>query len=397
MYRLYKYSDILHLESAYAKHFANMSPSKKIVVCPPVLKKYHGRYILAYLVLPEPIEIANHSGVKRPIGAIYRYRKTGRIIKIISCKNQEFAMNHDSFEHEYYDIEDYPDFWPNRNRENEEHLKLALENLFRVVSAIKTFGGYNKDRYASYKAHIKSLFPMGYFYFFTALEQNEFIPVTQNLVALREQARQAHQTEAAQRKEVLTQEIENQRIIFIKEVCENIQMFVRKDILPSLKKKTPYTRLDFYEYLGKTVKKLYTNTSDYLNCYSPTLGIKQRQKNQNILQETIKVNLIKTYAKACTKPLINDSNANNISTIFLKMLHIMAIQEKTGKEEDPKLREDMAGLMQDFKEELKYTETAAAKNEFNSYFNMLYHDYYEASGPQEFSELYLGYTVANIL
>ncbi|MDR0850586.1 MAG: hypothetical protein LBN07_03855 [Christensenellaceae bacterium] len=396
MYTMYKYSDILHMESTFAKHFAELSPSKKIIICPPVLKKHGIGYVLAYLVIPEPLEISNRSSIRRPIGAIYRNKKNKRIIKIISCKNHEFTYDHDSFEHEYYDLQNYPDFWPNRNRENEEQFKLALEQLYRVVSEMKPFGGYNKERYTLYKNRIKHLFPMGYLYFFTALEKNEFRPVTNELARVREQARQAHQNEEVHRNQVLTQETETQRILFIKAISENIQLFVRKEILPSLKKKTPYTRLDFYEYLGKTIKKLYINTQEYQNCYSPTLSIKQRQKNESILQETIKVNLIKTYAKACVKPLINDSNANNVATIFLKMLHIMALQEKTGKDND-KIREDMSLLMQDFKEELKYTETASAKNEFNSYFNMLYKDYYESEKPEEFSELYLGYTVANLL
>lgn len=396
MYTMYKYGDILQMESSLAKHFTDMSVSKKIVICPPVLKKYGMGYVLAYLVMPEPLEIANRSGVRRPIGVIYRHKKNKRILKIISCKNQEFTTNHDSFEHAYYDLEDYPDFWPNRTRENEEQFRLALEQLFRVVSKMSPFNGYDKEQYASYKNRIKSLFPLGYFYFFTALEQNEFKPVTNEIARVREQARQSYQHEADHRQQVIKKETEEQRLKFLKEISASIQLFVRREIMPSLKKKTPYTKLDFYEYLGKTIKKLYVDTHEFENCYSPTLSVKQRQKYTEILLETIKVNLIKTYAKACAKPLINDENANNIATIFIKMLHIMALQEKVGKDND-KIREDMSELMQEFKEELKNTETVAAKNELNTYFNMLYKDYYEANKPEEFSELHLGYTVANII
>ena len=133
MYSLFKYYDILELEQEYESEFDNINPSKKISVLPPVLKKYFGKTVLAYLVMSQPENQDHHYGVTRPIGAILRNIKTKRVIKVVNCAFSEFAPDRNDFVREYYDLEDHEDWWPHRNPTNEEAYRIALEKCLKYA------------------------------------------------------------------------------------------------------------------------------------------------------------------------------------------------------------------------------------------------------------------------
>jgi len=394
---MYKYHDILELESKHKKDFEKINYSKNIVVLPPVLRKHGGKTTLAYLVIPEPITIDNRTAVTRPIGILLRHKKSRGLIKVLTADKYEFVPDRNDFEREYYTLEEHPEYWPNReSNENEEAFRLALEELYRTVCTINIFGSFDDQYYAKYKNKIKELFPPQFFYFFDALESNPIEPVGNEILERRAKARSEHAQKTILRQKQTQADNEEARRQFIKETEEDMQMFIRKDIAPSLKNKPAYVKLDFYAHIGKMVKSLELDEQVYFNCYGVTVTDKTKETSRQQLFESLKVNLVKTYSKSCGRELATDETANTVSALLIKMLHTMAIQEHTGKVTS-KTKDDVMGFMESFKTETaKFTDDETVQ-EFQGYYDELYRDYFDTRTKNDMSELYLGYMVSNIM
>lgn len=397
MYNLYKYYDITELEARHKKDFAYINYSDNIVVLPPVLRHIGGKLLLAYLVIPEPVERDNHTPVTRPIGAILRHRKTKHVMHIITCDKHEFAPHRNDFEKEYYNLEDHPEYWPNRTGENEEQIRIALQELFRTVNSVNMFGYYDKLMYETYRNIIKNLFPPDFFYFFEALETEPIVAVNTEILQSREQSKQEHGAHNQHHKQQKENETEEARQKFIKETEEGMRMFIRKEISPSAKSRPAYARLDFYANTGKLVKQLNNDEEKlFLNCYNAALNEAVKQANVQQFNDSLRVNLNRLYSKSAAKPLTENESANKISEQMLKMLHSMALQEQTGRV-TAETKEDIEGCIDAVTQELENLTDADAKKELGGYFADLKNDYFEAREDNDLSELYLGYMVSHII
>ena len=140
MFKIYKYFDIIEMEERYADKFADLNPSRKIAILPPIFRKVNKKWCLAYPVISQPKYKDGHAAITRPIGFIIKDRKTGEILQIESCANYDFAPEKTDFKVEYYDLEVHTDYWPNRTNENEEKYRTALEKLYKANRTINIFG-----------------------------------------------------------------------------------------------------------------------------------------------------------------------------------------------------------------------------------------------------------------
>ena len=138
MFSKYKYSFILELEKKYASSF-KMCTTNKIEVLPPILKKIGLVYYLLFLVVEEPLLTQSYRPIKRPIGVIMLNKNGTEAEKMYDMQNYEFYPAKVDFEMEYFDINAYPTYWPNRTKENEERFKICLENLLVVAKNTNIF------------------------------------------------------------------------------------------------------------------------------------------------------------------------------------------------------------------------------------------------------------------
>ena len=329
MYNIYKYYNVLELEQSLKNQFPQASNG--ITILPPLLKKIGYKYVLAYLVIKTPIEIDHHLGVTRPIGVIYRNRKNGKVLNIYNFEQYEFIIGNDDYNREYYSLESHPDFLPNRTPENEEGYRLALELLYKISNKITLFKGIDNKLYEEYKNFLKELFPPNYMCFYDALQNNDIFEVNDVILQLRNEANKNHEKEQIIKQERANQINKIARQDFIEELKKEIYDFVESDILSSLDKKSPYAQIDFYVYLGKMLKNIVEDEKKYFNCYSITLTRAAIEQNKAIVFENQKVQLVKTYAKACAKTVNEDDNVNNVCEAIFNFLDAEIEEELIGK------------------------------------------------------------------
>lgn len=394
MYDLFKYYDILELEEQFKDKFNNINPSKNIAVLPPVIKKYHGKYILAYLVMSQPESHDHHYGVTRPIGAILRNYRTKKIIRVVNCKNEEFAPEKNDFVREYYDLEDHEDWWPNRNTDNEELYRILLEKLYKTCKTIKLFKPYKKSYYDDYLNTAKKLFSEEYWYFFEALQNNPIKDLDEEIIYQRDLAKKEHEVRSQKRQEQQLVETSKARELFVEEIKESMQNFILKEICPTLKNKPNYAKIDFYKFIGNMLKSIYFEPNRYLNCYNSALTPKALTNNKDALKETLKVDMIKTYAKACVKPTNEDKDVNNLCEMYLKFLNTMLEQEQLGVVSE-QTKATINKCMNYYNTQIEKIQNDTIKEEMQEIYNDLLKDYYETTDPKHLSNVYLGYSLSN--
>ena len=124
MYSIFKYNYILYLEKNFTSKFT-MSPTKKISVLPPVIKKIGLKNYVCFFVVNN-----NNNQISRPIGLICvdRHKK----IKIYDFNNYDFCHEYDFYK-AYYNLNSN-NFWPNKNIETEEFLRICLQDLYKIFT-----------------------------------------------------------------------------------------------------------------------------------------------------------------------------------------------------------------------------------------------------------------------
>ncbi len=395
MYSLYKYHEILEMEKEYQEHFAEINPCKAISVLPPVIRTYKGSHVLAFLVIPQPENHNHHLAVYRPIGAILRKIKSRKVVRIINCAEEEFIPSRNDFMIEYYDLESHPEYWPNRTPDNEETYRVALEKLLKVALTMK-FGIYRKKLYYEYLNMIFTLFIDEYKVFFEAIAKNPITRINDEILYQRELAKKEHSLKLQKLKTKAAEDTALSYKAFIKNIKEHLSHFIRKEILPTLKNKPGYTKLDFFRFVGKMYRDLMTNDSKYLKCYDTTLTAKALDANQEDLKEKLKVSLIKTYAKACVKPLNTDENVNDVCNEIIKFMDTMLQQEVTQNVTD-KSKEIIKMTMVKIERMINRMPVQHSKEEMLDVYEAIKNDYFNAMDELEMSDIYLGCMLTDIV
>ncbi len=380
----------MELEQTFASKFAPLTRNGKIDVCPPVLRMHNGKWVLAYLVLDEPEEIDNHIPVRRPIGIILRNRKKGKVYCTYCFDEYEFVSGHDSFNKEYYNLETDPEYWPNRIPENEEKFRLLLEQLFKIVSSMTLFGKPNQQSYDRYNQLLHTLFPLNYLDFFKALENDPIVRVQGECSHRRILAAKEDKKVEQARQNILTEANEKSRLSFVKNMKQEMADFIKVDISPAIKSKGQYAKIDFFTYLGKMIRDLENNTKQYFSCYNTALTPKALKVNQETAFESQKVLIVKTYAKACVKPLVNDNTVSEISKCLFAFLDAQLQEEESGCI-TPETKQAITDALNNIATLSAKLVDPTAIVEMREIKERLENDYFNAPSYADMSDLYIGY------
>ncbi len=395
MYSLYKYHEVMTMERDLQEVFKDINLNEEIDILPPIIKTYKGKKVLAFLVVPEPKNSNHHMAVYRPIGAIFRKLKSKKIVKVINCAEEEFSPRYNDFLLEHYDLESHPEYWPNRSPENEEKYRVALEKLLKIVQTMK-FGIYSKKLYNAYLDMIYEMFPTGYIHFFEELAHNPIVPLSDEIIYQRELAQKEHEVRMQKLREKSISDTSFARQKFLKKIKEHLQYFIRKEILPTLKNKPGYTKLDFYRFAGKLYKEVLLDEHKYISCYDASLTKKAMDANFDDTKERLNVLLIKTYAKACVNPGNTDEGINAISLELIKFMDTMLLQEVTNNV-STKSKETIKMTMIKIERMLGRLPETTAKNTVAELYEDIKNDYFNGLSEKEMSDIYLGCMLTDIV
>lgn len=393
MFKLYRYYDIIEMEDRYADKFADLNPTRKIAILPPIFRKVNRKLFLAYPVISQPKYENGHAGITRPIGFIIRNRKTGEILQLESCANFDFAPNKPDFKIEYYDLEMHPNYWPNRTNENEERYRTALEKLYKTNRTINIFGKINQTYYQAYINDIKTFFTKRYWQFYEYLEVNNIVEVDEKLKAKRKKSEEEHEQKMQEinLKTAVEQAFEHEKLV--KETKEKIIDFVKKEVLPTLKNKGDATRILFYNELGKIFKNLFTDL-DCKNCYDTRLTPAARKANAEKLLSQLKIDIIKKFSRACVTPLNTITAICNTCKTMIIFLNTMMIEE-IKQEVTDKSKETIEKCINTLNKFLSQVSNNQIREEFSDIAELLCRDYYEVTDERDLSDLYVGYSTVN--
>lgn len=393
MFKIYKYFDIIEMEQRYADKFADLNPSRKIAILPPIFRKVNKKWYLAYPVISQPKYKDGHAAITRPIGFIIKDRKTGEILQIESCENYDFAPEKTDFKVEYYDLEVHTDYWPNRTNENEEKYRTALEKLYKTNRTINIFGKINQTYYKNYIDTIKQFFTERYWQFYEYLEKNNIVPVDEELKAKRKKAEEDHDImmQEINLKTATKQAFEHEKLV--KELKEKIIDFVKKEVLPNLKHKGDATRILFYNELGKIFKSLYTDL-DCKKCYDARLSEVAKKRNTEKLLSQLKIDIIKKFSRACVTPLNSITAICNSCKTMIIFLNTMMIEE-IKKEVTEKSKQSIEKCIATLNKYLSQVSNNQIREEFSDLAELLCRDYYEVTNEKDLSDLYVGYSTIN--
>lgn len=393
MFKIYKYFDIIEMEERYADKFAGLNPTRKIAILPPIFRKVNKKIMLAYPVISQPKFKDGHAAVTRPIGFIIRNRKTGEILQIESCENFDFAPDKTDFKIEYYDLEMHEGYWPNRNNENEERFRTALEKLYKANRTINIFGKINKAYYKPYIDEIKSFFTTRYWQFYEYLETANIVEVDERLKNRRKKAEEEHEQRMQEinLKTAVEQAFEHEKLIV--EVKGKIVDFVKQEVLPTLKHKGDATRILFYNELGKVFKNLYTDLN-CKNCYDTRLTAAARKSNIEKLVSKIKIDIIKKFSRACVTPLNSISAVCDTCVTMIVFLNTMMLEE-IKKEVTEKSKHTIEVCINTLNKYLSQVSNNQVREEFSDLAELLCRDYYETTNEKDLSDLTVGYLTVN--
>ena len=176
----------------------------------------------------------------------------------------------------------------------------------------------------------------------------------------------------------------------------HLQFFIRKEILPTLKNKTGYTKIDFYRFAGKLYKDILTNETAYVGCYDATLTAKAQEQNLDELKERLKVSLIKTYAKACVNPTNTDESINDISNEIIKFMDTMLLQEVTNSVTE-KSKETIKMTIIKIERMLGRLTNSSSKQIITEIYEEVKNDYFNGLEEKEMSDAYLGCMLTDIV
>ncbi|MBQ3214463.1 MAG: hypothetical protein IJB10_05635 [Clostridia bacterium] len=387
MFNVYKYKYVSELEQKYQNHF-KLCSTNKITLLPPILKKVGIIYYLAFLVIEDNIE--KIKTVKRPIGVILINKNTKGKEQVFDFAEYEYCKNKDNFEHIYYTVDNNSPLWPNKSEENKESFKIILDYLRNIASETNIIKKPKKEQYDLYLNKIKNLIPLEYWDFYTELEKKEILSIDENIIKKRKLASNDNKLLLEYKSKEQNQIIEKRKFDFKDKVLKNIFEFTKEELIPSLKGKGSYTKLIFFDLLGKTLRKFIKESSNYENCYKINLSENTINANIEKVINQLKFEAIKNYSKACKNVAYNIISVDTLSKVLIVFLNAMLVEEIQNTIL-PIYEDEIAECIQIFNEDKEKIKNIDAKKFLSEIFNKLTKDYYTAD-EQNLSDIYYAYS-----
>lgn len=376
MYSVFKLNYMYQLEQSFKGKFGLPA---NIFVLPPIIK----RLGLLYYVCFPVIESCENCSIKRPVGliCINKFEK----IKVYNFNEYDFCSEN-NFYKEYYKITN-TNFWPKKSLESEKLLRTNLLELNKIFLKTNLFLGVDEQKYSAYLNNIKTLFPNNYFRFYNLLQNNPILKIT--LETQQERNRYLEifkQDEKIKEVERQTQINKNKNALS-KELNNTLKVFIREDVMPSFRGIGSYSKLIFFNDVGKFLKKLDLN--QYVNCTNPDLDAEELEKNKNALINKIKVEIIKIYSKSINNKYNKDVNADTLSKILIVFLNSLLIEE-INRKCLPSFEQEITESKEIFDESINNVKIFEVKDTLEEFYSNLCNDYLE-SNKNNFSNLFHAY------
>mgnify|MGYP003289414146 CR=1 FL=1 len=383
----YKYKNILDMEKKYQNSFT-LCKTNNIAILPPVLKKIGRVYFWTFLVIEQPETNKDEQVIKRPIGIICINNKNNKEI-IYDLKDYDFCLKNQDFNQEYYNIKIQNDFWPNRTNENKEKFRICLDYLQKVQMQKHNIKGHNNSIYNEYLSKIKTLFPNNFWIFFEYLQKEDIFQVPQSLIEKRNHANKMHLIEIEKKKLLADKILQNKLFVFKNKLNNDIYDFCKGEIVPLLKGKGSYTKIKFYDLIGKKIKEINNDIKSYTKCYNPLLDEKTLNNNYEEFLEKTHIEIIKVYSKACNNIFAEDVAVDTIGKVLLVFLNALLIEEKASCAID-NFEEEITECISIFDEDNNRIKNQEARQYLTNIYNSLKNDYITAD-EEKLSDIYLGY------
>jgi len=382
MINIFKYNNIIELEKKYQNYF---KLANKITLLPPILKKIGIKYYICFMAVEMPNLKNYHLPIKRPIGLIL-FNKNLKEEMSFDLNDYEFCFSQNDFEKEYFLLEENENFWPNKTDENEEKFKIILDKLLNICKKINLITKPNDD-YQKYINKIKDFIPDNYWIFYKNLMNNEIIPISKQQKNKREDAKLEHEQESLlneRSKNVLRKE---RKFIFLKKIRESSTSFVKKEIIPSLKGKGSYFKLEFFNAFGEFLKNQTKNISNYGSCFEPEIPQKIIDENIENATKKMKLEIIKIYSNIFQfKKTTETEIVCKLLIIFLNSMLVEEIKNANISSFENQIEE----CIELFNEEIISIQNATQKGFLTNIFNSLCKDY-QTANELDFSPIYFAY------
>jgi len=263
--------------------------------------------------------------IKRPIGLILTTLNGKE--KIIDFKDFDFSFNNSNFNKIYYYKDTKQDFWPNENENNIERYRIYLDYLQKIVADINFVKGVNKQNYQNYLNKIKTFFPEQYWCFYEDLQRNEILQVDENDLQERKLLSEQSKIDSENEKRRLIYIQNNLKQNFTDKLKKDLITFTYNEILPLLKGKGSYTKLVFFNDLGKYFRDFNKVVNNYKMCYCPIIS--KEDIDKNILQaiEDENCEIVKIYARATKNPYCKINSIDALSKVMIVFLNALLLEE----------------------------------------------------------------------
>lgn len=387
MFNVYKYKFILELEQKHQNTF-KLCSTNKICLLPPVLKKIGVIYYLAFPVIEDSLE--KIKTVKRPIGLILINKNTKGKEQIYDFSEYDYCKNCDNFEQVYYSVDSNSPLWPNKNEENQESFKIILDNIRNISCDTNIIKKPKKELYELYLNKIKKIIPLDYWQFYQQLIDNEISEIDDNIIRKRKLASLDNKLMLEYKSKEQASNIAKRKFEFKDKTLNKIFEFTKKEIVPTLKGKGSYTKLIFFDLLGKTLRKFIKESDKYEYCFSSTLPENILNENTEKVIDELKFEVIKNYSKACKNVVSGIISVDTLSKVIIVFLNAMLVEEIQNTIL-PNFEDEIAECIQIFNEDKEKIKNIDAKNFLTKIFDSLTKDYYTID-EQNLSDIYYAYS-----
>lgn len=378
MYNIFKYNYILYLQKTYNNKFS-LSQNNKIIVLPPIIKKIGLNSYVCFFVINK-----NDTGnINRPIGLITVNKN--KKIKIYDFNFFDFCQEQ-NFYKSYYNVSNN-NFWPNKTPQNEEFLRICLQDLYKIYSKTNIFKGFYNNLYKKYLNNIKKFFPENYFSFYSQLQNNKIRPITEIDKNEREKYFNNFKKEEKEREKENNKIIKENKQTFFKFINKNLKIFIREEVLPSFKGHGTFSKLSFYNEIGNFLKN--NNLEEYSNCYLPNISKEDLNINKQDVLNKLKVNIIKIYSKTIDSKYARNNNVDTLSKLLIVFLNCLLIEE-IKKLYNSNFENEIAECKEIFKENISSISIEEVKDTLLNYYNNLCKDYLESNN-KNFSNIFSAY------
>jgi len=373
----FKVAFLKELENKVKLQFFSSETGISLSVLPPILKRINLKLYMFFIVINKP-NIEDNYCYKNPIAIIKTDTKTDKILEFFDLTKYDFCNNEVDFCSFKQNIPTSKNFYPNLDVDQEEALRLYLEELF-ILSQKKYFNP-NKKEYLQYLKNISKFIPENFSKFYNYLQKSDIISLDYTRII------NSKNVDKVEIKIVDTKILQNR---FLKDYSKKIFSFVKNEIVPSLIGKGSFSKLIFYNELGQHYLDVIKNVSQYKQCYDQKITFTKTKENFETFLNNKKLEIIKIYLNSTNNNYQKDLNIDTLSKILIVYLNAIFIEEKKQKI-IKEFEDEIAESRQIFLEEINKISDIKAKNILIDFYNDLNKDYYEID-ESKFSPLFTSY------